>query len=281
VFKELQEINSKPEPFQFYTAQDLWTEQHTSKMMLDSHLDEFVDRSSRNKIFIEKSISWIVERFMVDENTLIADFGCGPGLYTTLLAGKQAKVTGVDFSERSLQYARDTAAEKGLDILYVQQNYLEFETADRFDLIIMIMCDFCAMSPQQRRIMVEKFYMLLKPGGTILLDVYTLNAFNQRAESASYARNQLDGFWAAGDYYGFQNTFKYEADKVILDKYTIFADSGKRVVYNWLQYFSQESLQSEFEAVGFKISDIYADVCGAPLQKESAEMAIVAMKPQI
>ena len=279
MFKELQEINSKPEPFEFYTAEDLWTEPHTSKMMLEYHLNESVDLSSRNMPFIRRSVDWIVEQFGVDENTSIVDFGCGPGLYTTMLAERHAKVTGVDFSDRSLQYARDTAADRGLKINYVQQNYLEFESQERFDLITMIMCDFGALSPAQRHIMVKKFFMLLKPGGKVLLDVQTLSAFNRIEESASYALNQLNGFWAEDDYYGFVNTFKYESDTVTLDKYTIFSRSRKRVVFNWTQYFTQESLQHEFESAGFRVADCYADIAGSQLQKESSEIAIVAAKP--
>jgi hypothetical protein len=34
VFAELEKINARPEPFEFYTASDLWTDEHTSKQML-------------------------------------------------------------------------------------------------------------------------------------------------------------------------------------------------------------------------------------------------------
>jgi len=54
MFNRLKEINSRPEPFQFYTANALWTDEHTSQMMLEYHLDESVDLSSRNKEFIER-----------------------------------------------------------------------------------------------------------------------------------------------------------------------------------------------------------------------------------
>ncbi|MCK4816434.1 class I SAM-dependent methyltransferase, partial [bacterium] len=119
MFEELEEINSRPEPFQFYTAADLWTDKHTSREMLEFHLNESVDLSSRNKKFIERSVEWIVSHFGVEEGTKIVDFGCGPGLYTTLLAERKADVTGIDFSERSIQYAKETAARKGLNIDYV------------------------------------------------------------------------------------------------------------------------------------------------------------------
>jgi len=278
MFKELKEINSRPAPFQFYTADELWANEHTSKQMLEYHLNESIDVSSRNKNFIERSVEWIVSHFKVDDKTTIADFGCGPGLYTTRLAERGAIVTGIDFSENSLKYAKQVAAQKNLKINYVQTNYLDFETTNIFDLIIMIMCDFCALSPEQRKIMLSKFYSLLKPGGTVLLDVYSLNSFNQKVESTTYELNQLNGFWAPDDYYCFVNTFKYEKEKVILDKYTIIEESRNRTVYNWLQYFSNDSLRNEFEENGFKVEKMYSDVAGKTFTPESTEFAIVAMK---
>ena len=241
------EINSRPTPFQFYTADELWTNEHTSKQMLKYHLNESIDASSRNKNFIERSVEWIASHFEVYKNTEIGDFGCGPGFYTTMLAERGAIITGIDFSENSLKYAKQVAAQKDLKINYVQTNYLDFETTNSFDLIIMIMCDFCALSPEQRKRMLSKFYSLLKPGGSVLLDVYSLNSFNQKEESATYELNQLNGFWAPDDYYCFVNTFKYEKEKVVLDKYTICEKSQNRIVYNWLQYFSKNSLINEFE----------------------------------
>ncbi len=279
MFKELKEINSRPEPFQFYTADELWTNAHTSKQMLTYHLNEAIDVSSRNKEFIDRSVAWMASRFGVDKNTAIADFGCGPGLYTTRLAEQGAGVTGIDFSENSLNYARERAAEKGLKIAYAQANYLEFETADKFDLIIMIMCDFCALSPEQRQVLLAKFKSLLKPGGRVLLDVYALNTFDQKEESATYERNQLNGFWSPEDYYGFVNAFKYEEEKVLLDKYTIIEAARTRVVYNWLQCYSKKSLVDEFEANGFAVENVYSDVSGKTFSPDSPEIALVAKHP--
>lgn len=276
MFKEIKEINSRPAPFQFYTANELWTNEHTSKKMLEYHLDESIDASSRKMSFIEHSVEWIISHFGVDNETEIADFGCGPGLYTTRLALNGAVVTGIDFSENSLKYAKQVANQKGLNINYFHTNYLDYETTQKFDLITMIMCDFCALSPQQRKIMLSKFYTFLKPGGSVLLDVYSMNAFDKIEQSATYELNQLNGFWSPEDYYCFVNTFKYDEEKVTLDKYTIIEESQKRVVYNWLQYFSMDTIKKEFEESGFNIEEMYSDVAGAPYNSESTEFAVVA-----
>jgi SAM-dependent methyltransferase len=246
--------------------------------MLMYHLNEEVDAASRNRKFIERSVAWIVEHFNVSRNTEIADFGCGPGLYANRLAERGARVTGIDFSVNSLHYAGKVAKEKGLEVNYVQTNYLDFETEDRFDLIMMIMCDFCALSPEQRAILLMKFTKLLKPGGKVLLDVYSLNFFSQKEEVALYEKNQLYGFWSADDYYGFLNSFKYEEEKVILDKYTIIEKERKKEVYNWLQCFSEDSLRAEFSASGFQVQELYSNVAGDEYSGDSSEFAVVADK---
>ena len=112
----------------------------------------------------------------------------------------------------------------------------------------------------------------------VLLDVLSLNAFELREETATYGHLLLDGFWSPDDYYCFLNTFKYDREKVILDKYTIFDKSGKREVYNWLQYFSRESIEKELKAESLKIIEYYSNVAGAPYSNDSTEFAIVAKK---
>jgi len=279
VFEELERINTRPKPFEFYTASDLWTDEHTSKQMLSFHLDEEGDISSRNKAFIDRSVEWIASHFNVGAGTKIVDFGCGPGLYTTLLAQRGADVTGIDFSKRSIQYAQGVAAKEGLTVRYVNQNYLEFEMEGRFHLILMIMCDFCALSPNQRRHLLGKFHMLLEPGGFLLLDVYSLTAFEQREEMVKFETNLIDGFWSPDKYYGFLNRFKYEEDKVVLDKYTIEEATRTRTVYNWFQHFTCEGLEKELTACDFAVEKFYSDVAGSPYNPKGTEFAVVAKKP--
>lgn len=278
MYQKLEEIHAKPMPFQYYTANELWTDEYTSQKMLEYHLDENINASSRNKIFIDNSVKWIIANFGIDCNSSVCDFGCGPGLYTSQFAEKGASVTGIDFSERSIDYAKNIANEKELTIDYINQNYLVYDTDKRFDLITMIMCDYCALSPEQREKLLHKFNKFLKPNGSILLDVYTVEAYNKRKEQSVYEVNSLNGFWSPEKYYGFRNTFKYEEEKVVLDKYTIVEEKRNRIVYNWLQYFSVESLKIELERNKFIIKDLYSDVSGSQYNPTSEEMAVVLKK---
>lgn len=276
MFNVLKKINERPKPFEFYTASELWTNEHTAQQMLQYHLNDDIEASSRNSVFIEKSCDWIADHFNINGKKVI-DFGCGPGLYASKLAQRGAFVTGIDFSENSINYARAAAKEKELEINYIVSDYLDFETAEKFDLIIMIMCDFCALSPNQRKTLLTKFKAILKPEGSILMDVYSLSNFEKKSESAAYEKNQLFGFWSPSDYYTFVNTFKYEDEKVLLDKYTIYeANKDEKIVYNWLQHYSVGKLQAELNQNGLLVKEQLASVAGGKFDSKSNEFAIIA-----
>jgi hypothetical protein len=140
------------------------------------------------------------------------------------------------------------------------------------------MCDFCALSPTQRKGLLRKFHEILKPSGSVLLDVYSSSAFEQREEVTTYEINQLNGFWSPNKYYGFLNTFKYDKEKALLDKYTIIELDRTRTVYNWLQYFSLEDLERELRESGFSVTGVYSNVAGIPYDQKSGEFAVIARR---
>ena len=277
LFDTLTEIHRRPEPFETYTAKALWDDEHISKNMLAFHLDEETEPASRPHAFIQRSADWIIGKFLLAEGRCVADFGCGSGLYATRFASVGAAVTGIDFSRRSINHAVGEARKRGLAIDFVLGDYLDYRSDQKFDLITMVYCDLCALSADQRHRLLTNFCGLLADGGSILLDVFSLQAFAGREESSSHGFQFMDGFWATGDYWGFGNTFKYDEAKVVLDKYTIVEPHQTRCVYNWLKYFPFETLAEEFEQCGLKIGERYSDVAGTPYA-DGDVFAVVAQK---
>ena len=213
MFDDLQEINRRPAPWERYTADQLWADPWVSSRMLAFHLDGSNAIASRSSEFIKRAVGWMTERFGLGPGKRVADFGCGPGLYAQGLAKSGAAVTGLDFSPRSIAYAQDQAQAQGLDIDYRCENYLEFDGEARFDLITLIYCDLCALSPTQRAKLLAVFRGLLRPGGALLLDVFSLARFQGLCESTGYEFCPGEGFWAQEPHYVFQNSFKYEPQK--------------------------------------------------------------------
>lgn len=278
MYEILKNINHRPRPFEFSTAEILWNDEHISGRMLQLHLDDGVEQASRSRVAIDRTVAWMADRFEIGPGTRIGDFGCGPGLYATRLAERGARVTGIDFSERSIRYARQSASKKNLDIDYILGNYLEGPPLGTFDLIIMLFCDFGSLSPEQRQNLLRRFFDGLEDEGRIYLDVCTLDGFENREETAVYRHLLHDGFWSAADYYGFRNGFKYGPEKLYLDKVTIVEKTRTWEIFNWMQHFSPESLAREFEECGLFIHEYYPDFAGKPGEDDSGVMAVVAGK---
>ncbi len=278
MFEELSRINQKPKPFEFYTTPLLWNDPYLSQQMLKFHLDESVDLASRRKAFIQESCSWIFNHFNLSSSSKICDFGCGPGLYTSRFAKLGAQVTGIDLSERSIAYAREQAKNENLPIKYLVQNYLEYVPQEQFDLITLIFCDFSVLNPSQRKTLLHIFYNSLKDDGALLLDVPSIAFFDAASEKTEYEYCPGNGFWSKDPYFVFTNKFKYQPEKLILDKYTIIEKDSSRESFNWLQCFTLPALESELHACGLRIKDVYSDVAGKQYLPTSPEIAVVAKK---
>jgi hypothetical protein len=88
--------------------------------------------------------------------------------------------------------------------------------------------------------------------------------------------NPEGGFWSPHPYYAFTNSFKYDAEKVSLDKYTIVEAERVRTVYNWLQYFDPASIKAEFASCGLHIDEVLGNVAGDAYDEAATEFAVIA-----
>jgi SAM-dependent methyltransferase len=276
LFAHLQALNDRPAVFYRMTVADLWTDPHVSEQMLRYHLDGSVAISSETTSFIEAATAWMAEEFRLGPNSNVLDLGCGPGLYASRLAATGAAVTGVDFSVRSVAYARGSAARDGLCVSYVNADYLAFEIDAGFDLVTMIMRDYCAMAPRQRLALLRKIRGWIEPRGAFLCDVDSITAMASRTERAEFTPAPTGGFWSAAPYFEFHNAFTYEQDAVALDRFTIVEEDRTRTIYNWIQFFSPDTLAAELASAGLRLADLLGDVAGRPFDPESPQFAVVA-----
>ena len=119
MYKDLITMLEKP-PLYTKTTIPFWDDEHISKQMLKSHLDPNYEGASRKLQFIEKSVLWIKEIVPASRYRQLIDIGCGPGIYAERFAQEGYRVTGVDFSRRSIDYAMSSAKAKNVDISYIR-----------------------------------------------------------------------------------------------------------------------------------------------------------------
>jgi SAM-dependent methyltransferase len=140
-----------------------WDDPHISQQMLAFHLNPDVEAASRRPETITRTVNWLMTYLDLKPGDAVLDLGCGPGLYAAQLAGRGLHVTGVDLSRRSIDYARQDAADHGLAIDYRCQNYLALDEPPIYDAVLLIYGD-CARSPRPRDTLLDHIFARL-PGG--------------------------------------------------------------------------------------------------------------------
>jgi SAM-dependent methyltransferase len=272
----LSDLMRAPAPFTPGDA-PFWTEPHIAAQLLAVHLDPNTDAASRPPVIIRRSADWIAQTLGLHPGDALLDLGCGPGLYAVRRAQAGLRVTGVDFSQNSIDYAVETARRDGLEIEYRCQNYLELEDEARYTAAVLIYGDLCPLSPEQRTRLLANVHRALLPGGHFVLDV-TTPRLRQRIGLKNAWHAAQSGFWMPGPHLVLEQGFAYEGD-VYLDQYGIIEENGKITVYrNWFQDFTPETITAELESNGFKVESLWSDLTGVPYQPTTEWIGVVTGK---
>lgn len=268
----------KPPP---YAKSDggFWDDAHISEQLLRAHLDTENEGASRPLPFIERSAAWIREIVPPEQFPLLLDIGCGPGLYAQRFARDGYRVTGMDFSRRSIAYARQSALRQGLQIRYLRQNYLEMTMGAEFDFATMIYCDYGALSAKERIVLLQRVFRCLKPGGKFLFDVFSEAAYASFREEQTWESCPEGGFWREDAYVALSGHYRYP-DRITLEQTTVITEEEIVTYRMWNTCFSREALAEEVQAGGFRVSEVFSDVAGKEFSRESQTMAFLLEKPQ-
>lgn len=271
MFDLLQKYLRRPALYE-RTKEKLWNDPYIATQMLQWHLNPDSDAASRKPAFIKNCAQWIAS-LPLPQNARILDIGCGPGLYTKAFAKEGLRVTGLDFSENSIQYARthDPQSE------YILADYLEMDFDNAFDMITLIYCDYAALIPLERKALLQRVYSALKPGGLFILDVFTsLSSAGHRAGS-SWEMNPTGGFWSPKPHLCLHATYCYGAT-VAVDCTVVIEDQAVRCYHIWDACFNRESLLAEVLPGGFSEVGFYSDATGRPYTDDSHTLCAILRK---
>ena len=126
-----------------------------------------------------------------EKGMTVLDVGCGTGNHSIKLAKMGVKVTGIDISERMLEFARQKAGEQGplsLEFLLMDAENLEFED-NTFDAAISVTA--FEFFPNPLKVLEEMFRVVKKGGSIIVGTINRDSSWGEMYTSEEYRKDSV------------------------------------------------------------------------------------------
>ena len=273
LLEQVSKLSQKPTLFEKGTG-SIWTEAYLANQMLQNHLDLKSDASSRRKEMLDKTISFLSRR--LKERSTILDLGCGPGLYSERLCINGHKVTGIDFSENSIKFARDSAQRKGLDIEYICKNILSIEYEENYDGVIQIYGELNTFSDEEINRLFTRVQKALKPGGLFIFDVTTPNHRSKNRFNKDWLISN-GGFWRGSSHMVLVENFDYE-ENIWLEQYTVIDENEVKVYRNWFHEYTKETIELVALERGFSQVQVFESLYEEGKEEKGEWLTVIAQK---
>lgn len=277
----LAELQRRP-PLYENTDRVFWTDPYIAEQILDTHLDPHTNAASRKPETIERSALWILSQVEARFGTTqvsVLDLGCGPGLYATYFAHAGARVTGIDISKRSIEYARKVARRASMNVEYRVGDYRRDTLPDNIDLFTLIYGDFCVLSNSERDALLAKLRDASHPRSLLCFDVFRksyLTVEEWGAEEEWYV-SPKNGFWSPHTHLVLEKSFEYDEDHVTLRRYVVIEESGSMRYFDiWRHYYDETTISDTLERNGWRVVELYSDLEGTPLSKDEPWIGVLA-----
>ncbi len=275
ILKTVHEYSRKPPLFE-PGEEKFWDDDHISIGMLQAHLSQEHEAASRKTEAIEAQVEHLAFTGILKEGDKVLDLGCGPGLYASRLCRRGLKVTGVDISRRSIEYAVAYAVENNLNIDYRLTDFFSIDFSSEYDAVMQIYGELNNFSDEKRDAFLTMVYKALKPEGLFIFDITTRERMRERTGTRWYLFE--GGFWRPGKHLFLEEGFDYPEDNVWLDQYIIMDENKITVYRNWFRDYSLRTINEVLEKAGFSILQIWNDLDGTPYEEGNDWLAVVAKK---
>ncbi len=207
---------------------------------------------------------------------LTLDLACGTGTLTLELKSRGMDIYGADASFEMLAEAKQKAAEKNLDLLFLCQ---KMQTLDLFGTINTCVCTLDSINhlkgERQVRLAFERVSLFMEKEGLFIFDV------NTPYKHAEVLGNNTFVYDTDSVYCVWQNTYSSDTMSVDIDL-DFFIPEGKlyyRCEENFTEYaYPIDKIKEMLDDVGFDTAAVYADMTFDSPAEDTQRVTFVAVK---
>jgi|WetSurMetagenome_2_1015567.scaffolds.fasta_scaffold194278_2 cyclopropane fatty-acyl-phospholipid synthase-like methyltransferase len=223
----------------------------------------------RNESDAEDHIKLILENVKIHSGAKILDMACGAGRHALILARKDFELTAIDLSENLISIAEKSAQDENLKINFVQSDIREFETEEKFNLVINLFTSFGYFeSDEENFAVLQKAYDLLVDDGFFVLDFF--NSHFLQKNLVEFSEENLDNAEI--------HQYRKIKDNRVTKKIVITKNGSLSNYEESVRMYTKDELVGAIQNIGFDIYKTFGDFLGNEFDKLSSPRLIMICK---
>jgi ubiquinone/menaquinone biosynthesis C-methylase UbiE len=217
--------------------------------VFDKYANEYdlITNAVQREAYHRKEIRAIIEKYRPGT---VLDAGCASGLTAVLFAREGVKAVGLDRSRRMLEQADKNYGKSGLVVSF---RYGRFEAlpksmGGKFDLVVCLANSISGLDSRAKlRRAIKNFFLVLRPGGTVLIQALNYAAVTENALLPIKATENDGIIWAR---YARRQGKRYAVHVIRFDMNV--KPPGFEPFCHEFDNFSPVEIKTSMEKAGFK-----------------------------
>ena len=239
----------------------------------------FLRTATRSSRYTQREIAFLERHGLLIPGCRILDLACGGGRHSVAMAQHGAVVTGIDLGPAAIDAARRRAKRAGVRVEWLHGDLRDLPFDNVFHVVTFIFGCFTEMPRRDAQAVLQRISRSLKPGGTLLLDVYAPAFFAD-----------LDGmqeWWVGGDFVAgrfpqlvLSEYFYYARNKTYARRdFICEAETGAVHAFGLSgQAYSLVELRRMLADAGLTLTAACGDWKGTPARRDSRLYVLLASK---
>lgn len=232
--------------------QDPWVSRKALGIQLDPEECEGARRRETALAQIEE-----ISKFLPKRPNHVIDVGCGPGYHLVGFAASGSEARGIDISPAAIEHARGERHAQRPDVAarieLVQGDMLSapWGTAD---LVMLLFGEFCLLTPEERRVLLQKAATSLNAGGYLLLELFNQPVEDAVTEQTWEFAEAGEGFWSPEPYLELTATFVYTEARALVHRFAmLFPEGPVREERIWETSMDETRIAEEGAEAGLRL----------------------------